>query len=152
MLKRQRAKKATAKEKARIGRDGSKYLNCKVCEVIEVKTSYDTVAVTCRYCVARSVAAPEMPKSMQKSGKPQGWHFKSYFEHEGKVYSRGVEITDPTELKELKLKNKPSKSKKSSDSKPKSKKAAVKKVAKKTTSKKSVKPSVRGNARANTTR
>lgn len=107
MLKRQRAKKATAKQKARIGKDGSKFLNCKVCEVIEVKTSYDTVAVTCRYCVAKSVAAPDGPKYLERSGKPRGWHFKKYFEHEGNVYVKGIQITDPDEIAELRVANNP---------------------------------------------
>jgi hypothetical protein len=143
MLKRKRNKKITAKEKAALmSKGGTKFLLCKECGITEIKTNSDTVAVTCGYCVAKMVGMPEIPKHLQKSGRPQGWHFKSYFEHEGKVYAKGVEITDSQEISKLKLQNKPTKSKKTES----------KKVSKKTTSKKSVKPSTRGKKRANTTR
>jgi hypothetical protein len=51
----------------------------------------------------RKVGMPEPPAYLQPgSGKPRGWHFKKYFEHDGKVYSRGKEITDTKEIKKLK--------------------------------------------------
>jgi len=143
MLKRKRNKKITAKEKAALmSKGGTKFLICKECGITEIKTNSDTTAVTCGYCVAKMMGMPETPKHLQRSGKPAGWHFKNYFEHEGKVYVKGVEITDPEEISELKLQHKSTKSKKTE----------TKKVSKKTTSKKSVKPSARGKKRANTTR
>lgn len=142
MLKRKKIKKVTAKEKkALVAKGGTKFLICKECEITEIKTNSDTTAVTCGFCVAKMMGMPEQPKHLQRSGRPKGWHFKNYFEHEGKVYSKGVEITDPDEIKELKLQNKSSKA---------TKKSATKKVSKKTTSKK--KTSTRGRKSANTTR
>jgi hypothetical protein len=142
MLKRKKIKKITAKEKkALVAKGGTKFLICKECGITEIKTNSDTTAVTCGFCVAKMVGMPDPPKHLQRSGRPAGWHFKNYFEHEGKVYSKGVEITDSDEIKELKLQNKSSKT---------TNKAPTKKVSKKATSKK--KPSTRGRKRANTTR
>jgi hypothetical protein len=145
MLKRKKIKKVTAKEKkALVAKGGTKFLICKECEITEVKTNSDTTAVTCGLCVAKMMGMPDPPKHLQRSGRPAGWHFKNYFEHEGKVYSKGVEITDSDEIKELKLQNKSSKATKAT------KKTTTKKVSKKTTSKK--KTSTRGRKRVNTTR
>jgi rubrerythrin len=141
MLKRKRNKKISEKEKARLSSNGgSKYLLCKKCGITEVRTNNDTFAVTCGICVAMMMGMPELPKQFQKSGKPKGWHFKNYFEHEGKIYSRGVEITDPQKISELKLQYQ--------STEPTSLKN---KVSKKNKSKKTVKPSARGKKRANTT-
>jgi hypothetical protein len=122
MLKRRRTKKMS-KAEARKVKAGTQYLTCKVCGITEIKTNSDTVAVTCAICVIGMVAQPETPKYLTKTtGKPRGWHFKSYFEYEGKVYSRGVEITKPSEITKLReggsITKKPSAKKKSTKRKP----------------------------------
>jgi ribosomal protein S27E len=124
MLKRKRSKKITTKEKARLLKDGNKFLTCKKCGIIEVKTNHDTLAVTCALCVAIMSGMPDKPKHLQRSGKPKGWHFKSYFKHDGKVYSRGEEVSDPTEIKELERQHKKTKPQKSNNPSSREKKRA----------------------------
>jgi len=50
-------------------------------------------------------AAPPEQVGYVSTGRPRGWHFRRYFEHEGKVYSRGKEITDSKLIKKLKKEN-----------------------------------------------
>lgn len=77
-------------------------LVCNVCGEEEVTVSSDTKAVICAYCVQRMVAPPENYIKKEKSDKPRGWHFKPYFEHNGVVYSKGEEITDKSQIADLK--------------------------------------------------
>lgn len=80
---------------------GRRYLICSECGNEEVEVPSDIGRVTCAVCVQKMIAPPSNYKK-EKSDKPRGWHFKEYFEHEGIVYSRGREVTDPEEIKSLK--------------------------------------------------
>lgn len=80
---------------------GKKLLECCMC-ADEVEVSADTARVTCSRCVQKIVEPPANLYPREKSDKPKGWHFKAYFEHDGKVYAKGVEITDTKEIAELK--------------------------------------------------
>jgi hypothetical protein len=103
---------------------GRKLLECCMC-ADELEVSADTSRVTCSRCVQQLVEPPANLYPKEKSDKPKGWHLKAYFEHNGKVYVRGVEITDAEQLVELKkLYVKPKKS-------PAKKKTITKKTAKK---------------------
>jgi hypothetical protein len=103
MLKRRKNKKASKKVLHAIKRGmGTTILTCKVCDLEEVEVGLDTAAVTCAYCVQRMVAPPVLHNKTPKSDKPRGWHFKAYYEHEGIVYSKGVEVTDAEEISRLK--------------------------------------------------
>ncbi len=143
MLKRRRNKKVSKKQlqSFKLGMS-SIVLVCKVCGEEEVSVSSDCTAVTCAYCVQRMLPPPEKPKSAQKSDKPRGWHFKSYFEQDGIIYSKGVEVTDPKEIVRLtKLFGK------------KSVKVAVTPKVKKVKAKtKQTKPTVRGKKNARTSK
>lgn len=101
MLKRRRTKKMSKAEASRM-KSGTQILTCKVCGVAKIKTNMDTTAVTCAVCVLRMVTPAEEFTQKKPSGKPRGWHFKTYFEHEGKVYSKGVEITNKKQIEKLK--------------------------------------------------
>jgi DNA-directed RNA polymerase subunit RPC12/RpoP len=79
---------------------GRQYLVCSECGAEEVEVPQEIVRVTCAYCVQKMIAPPSGYKT-EKSDKPRGWHFKSYFEQNGVVYSRGVVVTDPVEIKRL---------------------------------------------------
>jgi hypothetical protein len=79
---------------------GRQYLICAQCGDEEVEVPADVSKVTCAYCVQKMVAPPEEVR--EKSDKPRGWHFKAYFEHNGVVYSKGQEVTDPDEIVRLK--------------------------------------------------
>lgn len=79
---------------------GRQYLTCSQCGNEEVEVPADVSKVTCAYCVQKMVAPPEEVR--EKSDKPRGWHFKVYFEHNGVVYSKGQEVTDPEEIARLK--------------------------------------------------
>lgn len=81
---------------------GTHYLICKVCHEEELEVNTDVVAVTCGRCVQLMLPPPDNYIKREKSDKPRGWHFKGYFEHEGVVYSKGVEVTDPDEITRLK--------------------------------------------------
>jgi hypothetical protein len=101
MLKRGRIKKLSKKEATRLVA-GTQFLTCKVCGITKIRTNNDTTAITCSTCVSQMVAPPEQPQYLNKgSGKPRGWHLKKYFEFEGKVYSKGVEITDEGDIEAL---------------------------------------------------
>lgn len=79
-----------------------KYLVCSQCSTIEVEVSSDTKSVICSYCVQQMLAPPPNYEKKEKSDKPRGWHFKAYYEHNGIVYSKGIEVTDPDEINRLK--------------------------------------------------
>jgi hypothetical protein len=86
---------------------GRHVLTCKECDYEELEASTSVVAVICAYCVQKMISPPDSYKK-EKSDKPRGWHLKLYFEHNGVVYSKGVAVTDPAELKALKKLNKAS--------------------------------------------
>lgn len=99
MALKRRIKKLTKAEIRKVG--GRQYLMCSECGDEEVEVPNDIGRVTCAYCVQKMIAPPSNYKK-EKSDKPRGWHFKEYFEHEGIVYSKGREITDPDEIAGLK--------------------------------------------------
>jgi hypothetical protein len=81
---------------------GTHVLVCKVCHEEELEVNTDVAAVTCGMCVQLMIPAPDNYIKKEKSDKPRGWHFKSYFEYNGVVYSKGVEVSDAAEIKRLK--------------------------------------------------
>jgi hypothetical protein len=81
---------------------GTHYLTCKVCGQEELEVNTNVIAVTCGMCVQLMLPPPDNYIKKEKSDKPRGWHFKSYFEHDGVIYSKGVEVTDADEIKRLK--------------------------------------------------
>lgn len=100
MALKRRIKKLSKSEIRKVG--GRHYLMCGECGNEEVEVPSDVGRVTCATCVQKMVAPPVGYKKTEKSDKPRGWHFKQYFEQNGVVYSRGVEITDPEKIKLLK--------------------------------------------------
>jgi hypothetical protein len=78
---------------------GRKYLVCSGCNLEEVEVTADIASVVCGTCVQKLVGAPAVPKP--KSDKPRGWHLKPYFELNDIVYAKGIEVTDPDEIAEL---------------------------------------------------
>jgi hypothetical protein len=74
-------------------------LVCTGCELEEVEVPTDTRSVLCGICVQQLVGGPPKPKP--KLDRPRGWHLKTYIEFDGVVYSKGVAITDPAEIKVL---------------------------------------------------
>ena len=138
MALKRRIRKLSKSEAARI--TGRQWLVCGECGNEEVEVPSDIGRVTCAACVQKMIAPPAGYKKTEKSDKPRGWHFKQYFEQNGVVYSKGVEVTDPEKIKALK------KAQKSADTKV----VAVKKptkVAKKVTKTKPKIPRGRKNAR-----
>lgn len=96
---------------------GRHVLTCKECSIVEMEVAADIGAVTCAYCVQRMVAPPAGISPKEKSDKPRGWHFKTFFEHEGVVYSKGEVVTDAKVIANLKKTSGPvSKDKKKSAS------------------------------------
>lgn len=81
---------------------GTHFLLCKVCGQAELEVNTDVAAVTCGMCVQLMLPPPDNYIKKEKSDKPRGWHFKSYFEHEGIIYSKGIEVTDADEIARLK--------------------------------------------------
>lgn len=101
MALKRRIKKLSKAEIRNVG--GRRYLICSECGEEEVEVPTDIGRVTCPYCVQKMVAPPVgYKKDPTVSPKPRGWHFKEYFEHEGVVYSKGREITNPEEIAALK--------------------------------------------------
>lgn len=124
---------------------GTTFLACKECGDIDVMVPADTKSVVCADCVQKWISPPPNYKK-EKSDKPRGWHFMMYFEHDGVVYSKGVEVTDADEIRALKKAHGSSKkktvvkaSKPKTSKKKTSKVAKVKKVPKKTVSKRGTK-------------
>lgn len=103
MLKR-KIKKLTKSLLRRV--TGKKLLVCCICGEEEVEVSADTARVTCGRCVHTLVEPPPNLHPKEKSDKPKGWHFKSYFEHNGKVFTKGVEVTDEKEIARLRKEHK----------------------------------------------
>jgi ribosomal protein S27E len=135
MALKRRIKKLSKSEVRKIS--GRHYLICGECGNEEVEVPSDVARVTCAHCVQKMVAPPTgYKKESTGTPKPRGWHFKMYFEQDGIVYSKGVEVTDPAEIKRLKKEN-------TSDAVP---KPSIKKVVKKVkvTKKTPKKTSVRG--------
>ena len=93
-----RIKKLTKADVKKV--NGRHTVTCKECNLETVEVSESIVAVTCAYCVQKMVAPPA-GYVKEKSDKPRGWHFKSFFEHEGVVYSKGEVVTDPKEIAKL---------------------------------------------------
>lgn len=106
MALKRRIKKLTKSEIRKVG--GRQYLICSECGNEDVEVPSDISRVTCATCVQKMIAPPPNYKK-EKSDKPRGWHFKEYFEHDGIVYSKGREITDPDEIAILKKSSKKSK-------------------------------------------
>lgn len=104
MALKRRIKKVSSKQLVKIS--GSKYLICKECKDEEVLVTNDIKAVTCGYCVQLMLAPPDGYKAEKYQNRPRGWHLKSFIELDGKAYVKGVEITDPTEIKKLRKVNK----------------------------------------------
>lgn len=104
MALKRRIKKVSSKQLVKI--TGSKYLICKECKDEEVLVTNDIKAVTCGYCVQRMLTPPDGYKAEKSPERPKGWNLKNFIELEGKVYVKGVEITDPTEIKKLRKANK----------------------------------------------
>jgi len=76
----------------------TKTLVCRRCKSDRKKVGGEVISWMCARCVQQLVAPPEEP--VKSSGRPRGWHFKKFFEFEGKVYSKGEEVTD---IKKIKL-------------------------------------------------
>lgn len=145
MRKRKIVKVTNAMKKLlKSGRGVNKYLTCKECDEVEVEVGPDIKNVTCAYCVQRVIGPPPNYEKKEKSDKPRGWHFKAYYEHNGVVYSKGIEITDPAEISRLKKEAGVTKL-------PESKKKKIKKVKSVKTSVK-VKTKKRGKKNARATR
>lgn len=149
MLTRRRKKMSKSEVRKATGRT---FLQCATCELEEVEVSTDVTRVICATCVQKLVAPP--PKPVVKSDKPRGWHLKPYFEQNGVVYSKGVEVTDEAEIKALRKQHttapEPEKSTPKKVAKKVTKKVAAKKVAKKVVAKKT--KVSKGVKRARTTR
>lgn len=79
---------------------GRQYIICSECSLEELEVPSNVSKVVCANCVQKMTAPPEGVKP--KSDKPRGWHLKMYFEHNGEVYSKGILVTDPQEIKKLK--------------------------------------------------
>lgn len=136
MALKRRIKKLSKSEVRKIS--GRHYLICGECGNEEVEVPSDVARVTCATCVQKMVAPPAgYKKETTGTPKPRGWHFKIYFEQDGIVYSKGVEVTDPAEIKRLK---------KESLAEPTTQKSVTKKVGRKpkVTKKTPKKTSVRG--------
>lgn len=105
-IKRRRSKKLT-KEQIR-SRSSWQYLPCRECGV-RGRVAGDAIGLLCSNCLQAKIPPPEEPT--KPSGRPRGWHFKLYFEFEGKIYSKGEEITDKKQIAALKKEAKKTKRK-----------------------------------------
>lgn len=117
MVLRRRTKKLT---KAMVRRmTGTTILTCRECNEEEVEVPADTKSVVCAYCVQKWIAPPaNYNASKEKSDKPRGWHFKTYYEHNGVVYAKGVEVTDADEIAKLRKEHGPKPKKTTKATKP----------------------------------
>lgn len=100
-----------------------KTISCLTCHA-DVDVDKNTQSAVCASCTTRIAGAPAKPATVSKepkmtksgqprkrrgegvkyvpSGFPRGWHFKKYYKHtDGKVYSKGKEVTDPALIKRL---------------------------------------------------
>jgi hypothetical protein len=76
-------------------------ITCKKCQKHQVRTNSDVAWVICKFCVQEMVGMPEEAYSRVKTGRPRGWHFKKFFEHDGVVYSYGKEVLDDADIEAL---------------------------------------------------
>lgn len=93
------------------GKNPSKFLVCKQCDKIEVEVPFDTGAVTCAYCVQRSVEPPKIVVSVPEGEKfPRGWALKARYVHtDGRIFEKGKdtgEVEVPEEPKKRKVSKK----------------------------------------------
>jgi len=102
MALKRRIKKLSKAEIRKVG--GRHYLICSECGNEDVEVPSDISRVTCATCVQKMIAPPQGYQKERTSvtPRPRGWHFKEYFEHEGVVYSKGKEVTDPKQIADLK--------------------------------------------------
>jgi len=109
MALKRRIKKLTKSEIRKVG--GRQYLICSECGNEDVEVPSDISRVTCATCVQKMIAPPVGYKKDPSTAtpRPRGWHFKEYFEHEGVVYSKGKEVTDPEQIAQLKKASKKTK-------------------------------------------
>lgn len=85
-----------------------KTLVCQECNIVTVTVASDIGAVTCAYCVQKSIEPPKVSTPKPEGEKfPRGWHFKQRYVHtDGRVFCKGVETgeTDtPEEPKKKKV-------------------------------------------------
>ncbi len=129
MLKRRITKVTNAiKKLLKFGRGTKKFLACKECNDVEVEVGQDIAAVTCAYCVQRSVEPPPSTKKVEEGEKfPRGWALKATYIHtDGRIFEKG---------KDTGKKYIPSDGKTPPKTKPKAKKKVVKPTSKKKTPK-----------------
>ncbi len=93
----------------------SKYLECSVCKVREVKVGIESIRVVCWKCCLKNVDPPVV-RSIVKSDRPKGWQLmKEFVDKNGDVYHKGklvpelcgkVPLTDVEKIKSVHKKNK----------------------------------------------
>jgi hypothetical protein len=86
-------KKVTKYTGGKMGVMERKTLVCKECKLTTVTVAQDIGAVTCAYCVQRSIEPPKVTSPKPEGEKfPRGWHFKQRYVHtDGRVFCKGVE-------------------------------------------------------------
>jgi len=91
MLKRRITKVTNAiKKLLKFGKGTKKYLACKECNDVEVEVGQDIAAVTCAYCVQRSVEPPPTKKVEEGEKFPRGWALKATYIHtDGRIFEKG---------------------------------------------------------------
>ena len=68
-----------------------RYMACRECGSMTVASPAAT-AITCSSCVQKMVDPPVFKSSIEKTGRPAGWHFmKEYVDKDGNVFHKGVE-------------------------------------------------------------
>ena len=84
-----------------------KWFKCSVCKRKKIKTYESVKSVTCSRCLMVEIGLPETPEYLLRGqGKPRGWHFRRFFEYEGKVYSFGTEVLEKREIDRLRKEHK----------------------------------------------
>ena len=86
-------KKVTKYVGGKLGVMERKTLICKECKITTVTVAQDIVAVTCAYCIQRSIEPPKIISPKPEGEKfPRGWHFKQRYVHtDGRVFCKGVD-------------------------------------------------------------
>lgn len=97
MALKRRIKKLSKTEARRVST--THFVICKACNNEEIPVPLEVTAVMCGRCVQRMIGPPE--SEMPKHKKPRGWHHRVYFEHVDGIYSKGVLVTDDTEIATL---------------------------------------------------
>ena len=84
-----------------------KTLVCQEFNIVTVSVANDIAAVTCAYCVQKSIEPPKLSTPKPEGEKfPRGWHFKQRYVHtDGRVFCKGVE-TGETDTPEAPKKKK----------------------------------------------